>query len=114
MFKFPLIVAAVLTLTISIANAEINAGRPAGCLLVVRGKEAIRGECTFTPTDKDGSFTISAYNGKYFAYVTMIKKGLAAGYWNEDPYATHAHSPLGELRQEKACWVNDLASVCAY
>jgi len=96
------------------AVAEIGKGRPASCLLVVKGQEMIRGECTFTPLGRDGSFMISSYNGKYFAYVSIVRKGVADASWNEDPYATHAHTPLGTLYREEGCWVNNYASVCAY
>ena len=98
----------------SIAVAEIGKSRPASCLLVVKGQEMIRGECSFTPLDRDGTFMISSYNGKYFAYVSIIRKGVAEGSWNEDPYAGRAHTPLGTLYREEGCWVNNYASVCAY
>lgn len=96
------------------AYAEIGVGRAASCLLHVKGFEAIRGECEFTPTNTDGSFIISSYNGKYFAYVIITRKGVADGYWNGTPYASHAHNSLGRLYREEGCWVNNLASVCAY
>jgi hypothetical protein len=105
---------ATLLFAATVAGAEIDKGRAAGCVLVVRGQDVIRGECMFTPLDVDGSFQISAYDGTYFAYVTVVRKGVAEGYWNEDPHATHAHAPLGELHREVACWVNGIASVCAY
>ena len=57
---------------------------------------------------------IRNYNGKYFAAVTVVSPGVAEGAWNEDAYANHAHSPLGTLYREGACWTNNLASVCAY
>ena len=104
---------AILTL-LSIDRASAEDGRPASCLLVVKGFQAIRGECTFTPIDTDGSFMIASYNGKFFAYVSLTGKGVAEGSWNEEPYASHAHSPLGTLIREDGCWVNDFASVCAY
>jgi len=94
--------------------AQSNKGRPASCLLIVKGFEAIRGECEFSPRGKDGSFVISAYNGKYFAFVDIKRKGVASGYWNGTPYAGHAHSQLGTLYREEGCWVNNRASVCAY
>lgn len=114
MIKRVIFACAALILFNSLANAQIGKGREASCLLVVKGFEAIRGKCEFTPTNKDGSFVITSYNGKYFAYVIIISKGVAEGYWNEEPYATHAHSPIGTLYREDGCWVNDLASVCAY
>ena len=82
--------------------------------MIVNGQEIIRGPCDFAPNGGDGSFILSGLNGKYFAYVTMSGDGVAEGYWNGEPYAGHAHSPLGELLREDACWVNNIASVCAY
>ena len=108
-----MIVAAALLLPAA-AEAKVGQGRAAGCLLVVRGQDVIRGECLFTPIDSDGSFEISAYNGKYFAYVEVTRKGVADGYWNGGAYVSHAQNPLGRLHRENACWVNDIASVCAY
>lgn len=109
------IAACVVSLALqSPAYAEIGVGRAASCLLTVKGFEAIRGECEFAPTSRDGSFIISSYNGKYFAYVIISRKGVADGHWNGAPYATHAHNSLGTLYREDGCWVNELASVCAY
>lgn len=96
------------------AMAEIDVPRDADCLLVIEGQEIIRGRCSFTPLDTDGSFTITGLNGKYFAYVLMEGQGKAQGYWNGTPYAGHAHDPLGPLTREDACWVNETASVCAW
>jgi len=110
------IVTAVMLLIISPSGAvaELGKGRPATCLLVVKGHEMIRGECTFTPIDKDGTFSISSYNGKYFAYVSIFRKGVANGSWNKTPYSARALTPLGTLYREEGCWVNNYASVCAY
>ena len=95
-------------------GAEIDVSRPAECLLVVEGQELIRGRCSFTPIDANGSFILSGLNGKYFAYVMVDQPGQAEGYWNGEPYAGHAHAPLGPLSREDACWVSDTASVCAW
>ena len=114
MFNKTSSVCAALLAAVAPASAEIGVGRPASCLLHVKGHEAIRGECEFTPTNRDGSFIISSYNGKYFAYVIITQKGVADGYWNGSPYASHAHNPLGKLYREDGCWVNNLAPVCAY
>ena len=96
------------------AYAQASSGRPASCILIVKNFEAIRGECEFSPSGSDGSFIISSYNGQYFAYVIIERKGVANGYWNGSPYAGHAHNPLGTLYREDGCWVNNKASVCAY
>lgn len=104
----------VLLVLVAATAVKAENGRPADCLLIVKGQEAIRGQCLFTPLDSDGSFTITGYNGQFFAYVLVEAKGVAQGYWNEEPYATHAHSPLGQLLRQDGCWVNSSASVCAY
>lgn len=111
MLRFAL-VAALASLGVP-GNAQ-DRSRPAECLLVVKAKEYIRGECQFSPNGTDGSFIISSYNGQYFAYVTITSAGVAEGYWNGEAYASHAHSPLGTLHRQDGCWVNDMASVCAY
>lgn len=93
------------------ASAALAWARPADCLLRVDGHSYIDGRCDFSP-DSDGSFTISA--GDYFATLLVDSPGVGQGYWNEDPKATHAHSPLGEMRREQACWVNVKARLCAW
>jgi hypothetical protein len=86
------------------------------CLLEVRGKRYIDGQCEFTvttlPNEPARSFQI--LKGNYFAQVNVETPGKANGYWNEDPRATHAHSNLGVLTQRGACWTNDAAKVCAW
>jgi hypothetical protein len=96
------------------ALAEVDVSRDADCLMVVEGQELIRGRCSFTPIDTDGSFIVSGLNGKFFAYVVVDRPGRAEGYWNGVAYGSHAHDPLGTLYREDACWVNDIASVCAW
>lgn len=95
-------------------SAQEGRARPANCLLVVEGVQLITGKCLFTPQDRDGSFQINGANGKFFAMVQVESKGVGIGYWNGEPYASHAHNPLGTLHREDGCWVNDTASVCAY
>ena len=94
-------------------SAPAALARPADCLLVVNAREIIRGRCEFE-ADRDGSFTIAGLNGQYFATVLIERKGVAQGYWNGEPYAGRAHTPLGRLYRQDACWVNDIASVCAW
>ena len=60
--------------------SDAEAGRAADCLLIVGGQEAIRGECLFSPMGADGSFSITAYNGRFFAYV-QIEASLARWRW---------------------------------
>ena len=94
--------------------AEVGVARPADCVLKVNTDTVIDGPCDFTPLDVDGSFIISTRDGQFFAYVTIVSRGVAEGHWNETPFATHAHTPLGTLIRNGACWSNDTASVCAY
>ncbi|MBK4217333.1 hypothetical protein JJJ17_15490 [Paracoccus caeni] len=84
------------------------------CKLVVDGQEFIGSQCRFTPQGRDGSFMIMSGNGQYFAMVSIDQPGRATGFWNEEPYANHAHTGLGTLTQQDACWVNERASVCAW
>ncbi len=88
--------------------------RQVQCRLVVAGQSYIDEKCLFRPIGDDGSFQIMAGNGKYFAQVNVDSPAVGQGYWNEEPYANHAHTTLGTVRQEGACWVNDQTSICAY
>ena len=65
--------------------------------------------------EKGGDFTVGTDGvkaGKYFAMVSIVKvtgdkdAGTADG-------GTHAHDPLGTLKCQGACWVNERAKVCA-
>ncbi|WP_246156198.1 hypothetical protein [Thiohalocapsa marina] len=81
------------------------------CRLQVDGRDYIDGPCRGS-LEPDGSFQI--YAPAFFAVVLVEQPGQAAGYWNGEPHATHAHSPLGTLRRDGACWVNSDAMVCAW
>lgn len=107
------LVLAVSLLVLSPWTVLAQDGRPAQCLLVVEGREHIRGECRFIPLG-GGDFEILGLNGKAFAYVYLTGEGRADGYWNGGNHAGHAHDPLGPLRRDDACWINDRASVCAW
>ncbi|GAB1361766.1 hypothetical protein MASR1M32_10020 [Rhodobacter sp.] len=96
------------------ALAEIGVARPADCLLIVGNEKLIGGRCAFTALDEDGSFQIASPDGRFFAQVLMDRPGNGTGWWNEEPFAGHAHSPLGALRRDDACWVNQRVSVCAW
>ena len=89
--------------------------RTGHCVLQVKGKTYLNGPCEIA-RDPDGSFTIGVgetRHSRYFAYVNMEDDG-AHGFWNETPDASHAHSDLGLLKREGACWKNATARVCAY
>ena len=86
------------------------------CLLQVNGKTYLNGPCVVVMTDQRGSFSMGVearHRSRYFAYVTKETDGTR-GYWNETPDASHAHSDLGILRRNGACWTNERARVCAY
>ena len=86
------------------------------CLLQVKGTSFIDGECSITLSEGGDFQVMSVRNGapEYFAVVSMAEGGAALGVWNEDRGANHAHTPLGTLRREGACWLNDEAKVCAW
>jgi len=106
----------------STANANVvavkgrhAAAKPGRCLLQIRGRKYINGQCDITFIEKGtGSFEIteSRKNG-YFAQV-LIDNDNAQGYWNGQRGATHAHSSLGELVRSGACWENKIAKICAW
>ena len=114
MFRLKYLALACLTNLASPSWAEVDVGRPADCKLTINGKAIIKGKCVFTPTDTDGSFSIATKDDRFFAVVLVNTPGRASGYWNETPFSGHAHTPLGDLVQDGACWVNDDASICAY
>ena len=120
--KSIILVALIFVLACSVAFAskplrskvgEPSMWKPGRCLLEVDGKKYISGSCR-VDLAKGGSFHV--YDLKkhgYFAYVN-VNGNSAEGYWNEDPMATHAQSPLGTLTRNGACWQNDRAKVCAW
>ncbi len=87
------------------------------CLLQVKQKTYINGRCNIS-MERNGSFTLGASErgipAGYFAIINVEEKGVAAGYWNEEEGANHAHTPLGSLTQRGGCWVNKQAKVCAW
>ncbi len=98
-----------------IGSAASASGQKTGrCLLVVDGKTYLSGRCKIT-MEKDGSFQILNTGRKltYFAQVQIDESG-ATGYWNEEKGANHAHTPLGDLTRDGACWVNRRAKICAW
>lgn len=86
-------------------------GRPVDCLLKVKGKTYLDGECIYD-ADKDGSFRL--FGNDYFVYLSTFGKNKAEASWNASPKSSHAHSPLGELKREDACWVSKTTKICAW
>ena len=83
---------------------------PADCELTVNGSTYIKGVCQFN-SETDGSFQITGKD--YFAYVNVVSPGVAEASWNADPASTHAHTPLGEVRQSGGCWTGKGVKICA-
>lgn len=97
------------------ANVTAAHARPAKCLLTVNGSTFIDGPCDFRPlSGKKGDFQITAPDGLYFAYLYVEKDGNGTGHWNEEPGAGHAHTPLGPLTRDGACWTSDSVKLCAW
>lgn len=88
--------------------------RPADCLLAVGGQTYIAGSCDIIPLDDElGSFQIISTDLSYFAYLYVEGADAASAFWNETAGASHAHTPLGALTRDGACWVNAAARICA-
>lgn len=104
--------AILVALAMVVSGAAVAA--PGRCLLIVDGKTYLNGPCPIE-VSKGGSFTIGAGPSlDYFAIVTMTDQGYAKGFWNEERGASHAHTDLGDLWRNDACWTNDKAIVCAW
>ncbi len=108
---FPLFLICVTTLLLQKPVAAFM-GR---CLLVVNGRTYLDGSCNIT-MDDDGSFTIGTGTppAPYFAYVSIVGKGVAYGSWNGTYNGSHAHASLGTLYRDGACWQNKKAKICAW
>lgn len=96
------------------ASAVPAASTPASCVLEVEGKSYIDGQCSFELLSRDdGSFKIMGAVGDYFAYVYVEGENRATAHWNETAGVNRAHTPLGALTRDGACWVSDTARICA-
>ncbi len=102
-----------MTGTVQAADAPATGERQARCKLVVAGKTYIDGACVFRPLSSNGGFSITSEGAEYFAYVNKTPDGMR-GSWNEEAYAGHAHTDLGILQRDGACWKNAQAQVCAW
>ena len=105
-----LVYALVISFGPSLVHAET--GR---CVIQVKQKPYLSGTCEIKVNDNHGSFSVGAgekHRSRYFAYVNMEEDG-AHGYWNETPDSSHAHTSLGILKRDGACWKNEMARVCA-
>lgn len=97
-----------------IASASPTIAEPASCVLEVGGQSYIDGPCSFELLSRDGgSFKIMGNSGDYFAFVYVEEDGGATAHWNEIAGADRAHTPLGSLRRDGACWISDTVRICA-
>lgn len=118
---------AVAAVTIALAAAAVSAAaKEAKCLLEYQGETYINETCQFIPAP-GGSFKLETFDRlphssgemipKFIAIVDVEGGSRATGNWSGEAYATHVHNPLGALRRstsDKACWVSDIARVCAW
>lgn len=89
--------------------------RPVQCLLQVDGGVYIDGDCDFRPLSAGaGDFQITGAGGKYFAYLYVEGPDLGSGHWNGVTGEVRAHTPLGALRRDGACWTNATVKLCAW
>lgn len=99
-----------LGLTVSVLPVSAE---PASCVLEVGGQSYIDGPCSFERlSSDDGSFKIMDASGDYFVYV-YVDEDEATAHWNEFAGVNRAHTPLGALRRDGACWTSDSARICA-
>lgn len=104
----------ILMLAALVLAAGVAEAKDAQCSLTTAKIDVFQGQCDFSP-DPDGSFMITHPEG-YFVYVSVTDKGVADGYWNGWDRDSHAHTGLGTLLREeedRACWSNGYARVCA-
>lgn len=95
---------------------SIACAKPARCLIEVDGRAYTFGPCN-ADREKDGGLSVGTGETSrtpIFAIVSPNGDGTAAGYWNEEPRASHAQTPLGVMKQSGGCWLNDRAKVCAW
>ncbi|MCL3881910.1 hypothetical protein [Marivita sp. GX14005] len=84
------------------------------CVLEVEGQSYIDGPCNFRfLSGNDGSFQITQPDGDSFAYVYIEGANTASAHWNGGGGIPRAHNPLGKLKRDGACWVNENARICA-
>src|SRR5262249_54892945 len=85
------------------------------CVLQVKDVTYLDGPCEIS-MEAGGNFQVSTLTGRlYFAAFFPEGGGTATASWNGTiPGATHAHTDLGNLSRQGACWVNEQAKVCAW
>ncbi|HRK65965.1 MAG TPA: hypothetical protein PKY73_00320 [Hyphomonas sp.] len=102
---------AVMASVVAVAVHPTEAG-PATCVLEVAGKSYIDGACDHRLLDGGRSgFQVTGADGRHFVYV-YVESESATAHWNGESAESRAHDPLGELRRDGACWINDGARIC--
>ncbi len=87
-------------------------GKEGRCRLAIGGKNYIDGRC-WVRLEPDGSFQIMSLDEQYFAQLLRDGPG-GVGHWNKTPGSTHAHTTLGNMTRNGACWSNAEAAICAW
>jgi len=104
-----------LAMTLGILAASMVEAKPAKCLLSIEGEIYIDGVCDFEPlSGTGGDFRITGPKARYFAYLYVESQGIGDGHWNGAIGESRAHTPLGTLKRDGACWTNDTAKLCAW
>lgn len=90
---------------------------PARCLIEVDGEPYVIGKCDVDWLNGMVTEIRGGASTPYFASLSAIpgdpnKPALAS--WNAIPGTTHAHTDLGELKRQGACWINERAKLCAW
>lgn len=104
---------AVLIASLATPSIAQDQDRAVTCKMTVGGTILADGECWFRDIG-NGSFVLLTPDRSYFAYVYVDEPGWASAFWNEERGANHAHSPLGDLKRDGACWNSNLAEFCAW
>jgi hypothetical protein len=96
---------------VAAAGAATSQGK---CLLQVNGRTYIRGPCNVST--EGGGLSIGTQpdtSRRPITYFAIVQPD-GQGFWNEERGANHAHTPLGTLTRNGACWFNQKAKVCAW
>ncbi|SEL68699.1 hypothetical protein SAMN05216382_2477 [Sphingomonas palmae] len=88
------------------------------CYFKVDGRVLVSGRCKVFPMGDD-QYTLNTWDsGKpaqsHFAVVTKDNDAdaTATATWNADPGDDHAMDPLGTVRRDGNCWVNERTRIC--
>jgi hypothetical protein len=86
------------------------------CMLEVNKVKYLNGQC-FISIEQNGNLFIGPKEQdkiSYFALLNVTGKNIGEGSWNEEEGASHAHTPLGNMQRNGACWENSTAKICAW